>query len=782
VLGPNSYQLTPNAVWNNGAIWYQLRHDLDDPFSVSGQLYFGTSDAGADGIVFVLQDNCLSAGTAGGGIGYQNMPGNSIGVEFDTYQNGAGSLNDPPEDHLALQRMGNVNHTSPNNLAGPFQIHATQANVEDGLWHDFEINYNPTNTVLEVYFDGSLRLSHTIDLKNTIFNGNPFVYWGFVSATGGLSAPHAVNINNAAFTIENDTICTGSTTVTLPPLTTQNVALNKVSNSSSNQSGGAGPPASNLAFDGLSSTRWSSAYADPQWISVDLGAPMDIDSVDLHWEAAYATEYKIQTSTNNVTWTDIFHETAGNGGYDHLSVSASGVRYVRMYGIQRGTSFGYSLWEFEVYSTPQYTWTPNNGTINDPNSATPIFTPTTTTTYTVEIPDPCIGASYFDYTVVVQSTVDPSFTPVGPLCVDDGPTPLTAVNPGNFMGAGITGATFDPSVGPGQYLIEHWYTDSTGCTDSSSQLVTVHGLPSVTLGADTTICADQTLTLNAGSGFQSYVWSTGSMDSAINIGTSGSYQVLVTDTNGCSASDTVSVAITPLPAFSLGPDTLLCEDELLVLDPGISGSSYWWNTGSNATSISVQNSPGWYALTLTENNCSYTDSVLVDYQWFPVVILPADTVVCTNTTAEITAEVYDQHSLVWQDGTTDGSYAASGDETVIATVQNQCATASDTMQVSALNCDCNVYLPNAFTPNYDGQNDFFSAVADCDLFLDFELRVYNRWGELVFTGDELNDAWDGTYQGALAADGVYVTHIRYTANINGAPVRKEKLGHVVLIR
>jgi hypothetical protein len=110
----------------------------------------------------------------------------------------------------------------------------------------------------------------------------------------------------------------------------------------------AGYPAAN-AVDGNLTTRWSSAYSDPQWIYVDLGTNYNITTVELVWETAYGKAYQIQVSTNATTWTTIYSETNGMGGTEYLTNLSGSGRYVRMYGTERGTSYGYSLWEFEVF-------------------------------------------------------------------------------------------------------------------------------------------------------------------------------------------------------------------------------------------------------------------------------------------------------------------------------------------------------------------------------------------------------------------------------------------------
>ena len=111
----------------------------------------------------------------------------------------------------------------------------------------------------------------------------------------------------------------------------------------------AGSPATN-ATDGNAGTRWSSTFADPQWLQVDLGATATISRVVLSWEAAYGRAYQIQTSTDGAAWTTVYATTSGDGGTDDLTVSGTG-RYVRMYGTGRATSYGYSLWELQVYGT-----------------------------------------------------------------------------------------------------------------------------------------------------------------------------------------------------------------------------------------------------------------------------------------------------------------------------------------------------------------------------------------------------------------------------------------------
>lgn len=112
----------------------------------------------------------------------------------------------------------------------------------------------------------------------------------------------------------------------------------------------------NNATDGDLNTRWSSEFSDPQWLTVDLGELRLIGKVVLHWEAAHSVQYTLQVSNDNVNWTTFFTQASGQGGIESIealdfdNAEAAFGRYVRMYSTQRGTPWGNSLWEMEVYA------------------------------------------------------------------------------------------------------------------------------------------------------------------------------------------------------------------------------------------------------------------------------------------------------------------------------------------------------------------------------------------------------------------------------------------------
>ncbi|MCX5759818.1 MAG: discoidin domain-containing protein, partial [Candidatus Hydrogenedentes bacterium] len=103
-----------------------------------------------------------------------------------------------------------------------------------------------------------------------------------------------------------------------------------------------------FAVDGDQNTRWSSEFCDPQWLAVDLGETQTVSRVELAWEAAFAKCYEIQVSSDGENWKSVYTIEKGAGETETIRFTPTPARWVRIYGLQRGTPFGYSLWEFGV--------------------------------------------------------------------------------------------------------------------------------------------------------------------------------------------------------------------------------------------------------------------------------------------------------------------------------------------------------------------------------------------------------------------------------------------------
>ncbi len=171
---------------------------------------------------------------------------------------------------------------------------------------------------------------------------SPYSITFTVTAAGTLSLTARAFDNNNAAQISNPiTIIVGQTSEV-------NIALNKHASSSSNEN--AGMPASK-AVDGNLTSRWSSAFSDPQWIQVNLGAIYSINRVMINWQNAKGKDYLVQTSNDSVNWTTIKSVSNNTTATNDLTGLTGSGKYIRVYGTARTTGYGYSIFEFQVYGS-----------------------------------------------------------------------------------------------------------------------------------------------------------------------------------------------------------------------------------------------------------------------------------------------------------------------------------------------------------------------------------------------------------------------------------------------
>lgn len=692
-FGNGVFQLTPDAPNTSGSAWYKVAQDIRENFSVSGQMLFGQGQDGADGIVFVMQNNCVNGGTIGGGIGYSGMPGLSLGVEFDTYQNIAGTGNqdnaDPTFDHVAIMKNGNVSHLSADsNLLGPVQMHSTKTDVEDSLWYDYRIDWNAATEILNVYFDGDLRLSLPINLVDSIFGGDNVIYWGFTSATGGFYANNTVQIDPIeAFGIPSPAICFGDTAqVVLPVLNNIEVVSDaKPVYASSTEPGPFGPEYAN---DGLAGTRWASLQTDPQWIFVDLLDYYEVSSIEIQWETAAALEYEIQISNDSTIWTTIATVSDGvNGEFRTINFPPVRTQFVRILGLQRTTGYGYSIFEFDIYGVGEYSWSPATF-ISDVSSSQPFLYPPVTTVYTVKVPDKCNGPSDVDFTVYVD-TLSADLGPDRTWCENDTVSWQPVINGAfgevtyEWFPVASTDSVLNvfPAVADSFTVV---ITDTLGCKDTTSALSFLDQLPSeADAGFNDTICADSKM-LNAtapvvGVGSWSSVSGNGSfVDSSSRLSELNGYPAPDTMflewgiTNGvCPVSrDTVIVIRVPdLTIPAAGTDQVICIDSTqLEANTSTQVETAYWSTTSSTASIVDTINPismviladsGTHELIWTIENgvCpNLVDTVLITRQYVDTTSLPslsadADTV-CLGSEASIRLNQSDLGISWWS--STDG--------------------------------------------------------------------------------------------------------------------------------
>jgi len=192
--GAHCFQLTPNHLWQGGTVWYKKVINLNDAFEIEVDLKFGCDDDGADGMVFIFHPR-LRDGFQGEGIGFGGLKP-AFGIEMDTYENP--HLADPYFDHIALVRDGKMHHAL--GINGPVPILAGFENIEDCKTHRVKISWSAIKKNIKVTIDGDLRMNTDYDIVENIFAGNPNVYWGVSSATGGKHNQHLLCLEKLTFT------------------------------------------------------------------------------------------------------------------------------------------------------------------------------------------------------------------------------------------------------------------------------------------------------------------------------------------------------------------------------------------------------------------------------------------------------------------------------------------------------------------------------------------------------------------------------------------------------
>lgn len=474
-IGDGCFRLTEDLLWQSGSVWYDTLISLNDDFKVDFSFFLGDSDAGADGIAFVLQPLSTGLGSDGGGIGYDGI-NPSLGIEFDTWQNA--DVSDPVFDHVAIMRDGILHHGLPSALS-PYQyILDGVANVEDGMYHDAKIIWEADAQTISVYVDCEFRTSYTGDVIGEIFDGNPNVYMGFTSATGGSSNEQAVCFNylTAVDGLDDVSICTGDTTFLSVP-------------------------------DGFSSYLW-----EPDYNISDVNSP----TVQV-WPDVPTTYTVTMEDDCGFPLTDDVLVTPEVTNVDLGSDTIVCVGYLLSPGPDLGTytwSTGATTDTIEVTEPGTY-WVAVGG---------PGVCPASDTIQVIDILDPPV-LEFADYA---------GFCEGEGIVIDAGP--------GYTTYSWNTGSTFQSiSVNSGGLFI-CTVTNEAGCENADSILVEEYPAPVVDFGFPSLyLCFGETELLNVFNPGATYLWQDGSTGSTYLADTSGVISVIVTSEQGCVTEESVVV-------------------------------------------------------------------------------------------------------------------------------------------------------------------------------------------------------------------------------------------------
>ncbi|HEU4551717.1 MAG TPA: gliding motility-associated C-terminal domain-containing protein, partial [Chitinophaga sp.] len=310
----------------------------------------------------------------------------------------------------------------------------------------------------------------------------------------------------------------------------------------------------------------------------------------------------------------------------------------------------------------------------------------------------------------------------------------------------------------------------SGCITIDTVNVTVNPPPDISLNRDTTICPDQSvmLTVNLNNG-GNVRWVTGATTNSIVVNEPGQYWVTVTRDN-CMVKDTVNVRLQPSINVDLGPNQEICPGSQITVDGTTRDAiSYLWDDGDPNPVKNIWET-GKYRLAVMDRFCNrvFYDSVNVRVASLPRVELGADTIMCIGETLRLRADGDNIKSVLWNDGSTGPFLDVTKAGTYSVTVFNDCGSSTDQITVDFTQCDPKPTFPNAFSPNGDGRNDYFRPVVRGPMY-EYELRIFNRWGELIYLGYDSKKGWDGRYQGQPVTIGTYVWWLTYKKMPNGNP-------------
>ncbi|WP_258540970.1 T9SS type B sorting domain-containing protein [Parvicella tangerina] len=475
------------------------------------------------------------------------------------------------------------------------------------------------------------------------------------------------------------------------------------------------------------------------------------------------------------------------------------------------TDFDYCLNEpaFNLSAQDQGgTWTSNGAGIT--NTTTGLFSPVSAGVGAEQViysfSGVCGDADTVEITI--HDIEDASFSMASSICENDGVTPLTPLNNGGiWQGTGVDGSalTFDPLIsGAGTHDIT--YIMPGQCPDTVVHQITVSAqLDPVISGISDACINDGIIQLSAS--IPGGVWSGVSNSSGlVNTATlgEGTFDIYYTIQSQCGGADTITFTINDLPILDIEvSDTLGCTPLVMNYSDmnASSDNQYLWSLDGDEISTNPSDSytfsnDGCFELSVTvtdANGCSnsaiYPSLICVEPYPMAYFEYSPENPTTNNYLVDVTNLSTDASGYQW---TLAGSDFSTQDlqlnfNDFEPNGYELCLTAVNYLGCSDTYCDTifledefAIYVPNTFTPNGNGTNETFGPVYSGDHPEEVSFMIFNRWGQLIYEVENLDEFWDGSHFGQPAKEDVYIWKIRY--KIPNSAERETLVGHVTLIR
>lgn len=305
------------------------------------------------------------------------------------------------------------------------------------------------------------------------------------------------------------------------------------------------------------------------------------------------------------------------------------------------------------------------------------------------------------------------------------------------------------------------------CPDTTSTFVVVVPPPVIPFSTDTILCQGTELSAETPNAIH-YLWSTGDTTASIVIDSAGFYSVSISNL-GCQITlNDVHVQLYPQSSVNLGNDSILCALATLVLNAEQPHpANYLWQDLSTNTSYLVQ-SEGQYWVIVTDDCLHVSDTINLGYLYPIEIDLGNDTTLCEGQQFLLSAET-PYCDYLWQDGSTLSSYLVRYAGFYQVLVSNLCFQQTSAIEVAYQQCEQEIFIPNSFTPNSDGLNDLFKPLFTYpEKIEEYSIFIYNRWGNLVFTTQNIEQGWNGNH----CLNGVYAYVIFYKTKGEGGKIVK----------
>jgi|GEM_PF-1634271 len=390
-----------------------------------------------------------------------------------------------------------------------------------------------------------------------------------------------------------------------------------------------------------------------------------------------------------------------------------------------------------------------------------------------------------DTTVTIDAVAAPIKPNLGPdMAFCNGQTSLVLavtnidINANYNWSNGQNSVTQITVASPDTYFVNAF--NSFGCTAKDTIVVSVSNSVAVSLGADTFFCASKpnvlkpTVTNNV----TNYLWNTGATTDTLKIAAPGIYWVKGSTVNGCNQTDSITVTDNSVNNYVMPIDTVICDrSSFYVTVSPPANTTILWNDGT-AGNTHLITGPNTYSTVANHIGCLKTASYTVTTKPLPIVNLGKDTTICTSKDYLLKVS-YPMALFSWNDLSTDtfllakfpGIYWVEG-------LLNQC-TYRDSIEIKYKKCDCETIIANAFSPNGDGMNELFAPVMEC-VPINYQMSVFNRYGQPVFESRDYLKGWDGKKNGQPLPVGTYYYILSYFNN--GLLVTERFTGSITLLR